>query len=116
MRLGDRRTRWLYVALVAATFVALVVGAVLWRLPALLGLLAAVAAVPPVSRIRRGAAGPELIAVLGETGRLQLAFAALTTIGLVISRQHCEVRGAVAGARSVDHGEQAYGSWYGRML
>jgi 1,4-dihydroxy-2-naphthoate octaprenyltransferase len=84
VRLGDHRTRWIYVALVTATFVAIVVGAVLWRPPALLGLLAAIAAVPPVSRIRRGAAGPELIAVLGETGRLQLAFAALTTIGLVI--------------------------------
>jgi 1,4-dihydroxy-2-naphthoate octaprenyltransferase len=84
VRLGDRRTRWLYAALVAATFVAVAVGAVLWRPPALLGLLAAVAAVAPVSRIRRGASGPELIAVLGETGRLQLAFAALTTIGLVI--------------------------------
>jgi 1,4-dihydroxy-2-naphthoate octaprenyltransferase len=84
VRLGDHRTRWLYVALVTATFVAIVVGAVLWRPPALLGLLAAIAAVPPVSRIGRGAAGSELIAVLGETGRLQLAFAALTTIGLVI--------------------------------
>jgi 1,4-dihydroxy-2-naphthoate octaprenyltransferase len=84
VRLGDRRTRWLYTALVAATFVAVAVGAVLWRPPALLGLLAAVAAVAPVSRIQHGASGPELIAVLGETGRLQLAFAALTTIGLVI--------------------------------
>jgi 1,4-dihydroxy-2-naphthoate octaprenyltransferase len=40
--------------------------------------------VPPVTRIRRGASGPELIAVLGETGRLQLAFGVLTTIGLAL--------------------------------
>jgi len=84
VRLGDQRTRWLYVALVAAAFVALIVGALSWRPPALLGLLAVVAAVPPVSRIRRGATGPELIAVLGETGRMQLAFGALTTIGLIV--------------------------------
>jgi 1,4-dihydroxy-2-naphthoate octaprenyltransferase len=84
VRLGDRRTRWLYVALVAAAFVALVVGALSWRRPALLGLLAVVAAVPPVARIRRGATGPELIAVLGETGRMQLAFGALTAIGLIV--------------------------------
>jgi 1,4-dihydroxy-2-naphthoate octaprenyltransferase len=84
VRLGDRRTRSLYVTLVAASFVALVIGALVWRPPALLGVVAAVAAVPPVSRIRRGATGPELIAVLGETGRLQLAFGALTTVGLAI--------------------------------
>ena len=52
VRLGEQRTRWLYVALVAATFVALVVGAVVWRPAALLG-LGAVA----VRRVA-GAAGP----------------------------------------------------------
>ena len=83
VRLGDRRTRWLYLALIAATFVAVVVAAVSWRPPALIGLAAAVLAVPPVRRVR-GATGPALIAVLGETSRLQLAFGALTTLGLAL--------------------------------
>jgi 1,4-dihydroxy-2-naphthoate octaprenyltransferase len=69
---------------VVAAFVALAVGALSWRPPALLGLVAVLAAIPPVSRIRRGASGPELIAVLGATGRMQLAFGVLTTIGLII--------------------------------
>ncbi len=41
VRLGDRRTRWLYLALVVATFAAVVVAAVVWRPPALIGLAAA---------------------------------------------------------------------------
>jgi 1,4-dihydroxy-2-naphthoate octaprenyltransferase len=84
VRLGDQRTRWLYVALVTAAFVSVAVGAAVWRPPALLGLLAVIAAGPPVSHIRQGATGRDLIAVLGETGRLQLAFGALTTLGLVL--------------------------------
>jgi 1,4-dihydroxy-2-naphthoate polyprenyltransferase len=84
VRLGDRRTRWLYQALVAATFAAVVVAAVAWRPPALLGLAAAALAVQPVRQIRRGASGPALIAVLGTTSRLQLGFGVLTTIGLAL--------------------------------
>ena len=33
----------------------------------------------------RGARGPALIAVLGATARLEIAYAALLTIGLVLS-------------------------------
>jgi 1,4-dihydroxy-2-naphthoate polyprenyltransferase len=83
VRLGDARTRLLYVGLIAATFALLVVAAA-WRWPALLGLLALPAAAPPVRAVRRGATGRGLIAVLGATGRLQLVFGALTTIGLVV--------------------------------
>jgi 1,4-dihydroxy-2-naphthoate octaprenyltransferase len=84
VRLGDRRTRWLYTALLVATFGAVVVAAAVWRPTALVGLAAAAFAVPPVRRVLGGASGPALIAVLGETGRLQLAFGALTTIGLAV--------------------------------
>ena len=84
VRLGDARTRWFYVLLIAATFALAVVGAVAWRPWALIGLAALPAAVPPITKVRGGAAGPGLIAVLGETGRLQLAFGLLTTIGLAV--------------------------------
>jgi 1,4-dihydroxy-2-naphthoate octaprenyltransferase len=84
VRLGEARTRWLYAVLVAAAFVALAVGSAIWRPAGLIGLAAVVAAVPPVAKVRAGARGPGLIAVLGETGRLQLLFGALTAVGLVL--------------------------------
>jgi 1,4-dihydroxy-2-naphthoate octaprenyltransferase len=84
VRLGGARTRWLYVALVAAAFVAVVVAAVVWRPAALVGLAAVAFAVSPVRRIMGGASGPALIGVLGETGLLQLVFGVLTTLGLVL--------------------------------
>ena len=82
--LGDRRTRVLYAALVAAAFaVALVLALVTpW---ALLALLAAPLAVRPVRRVLGGGLGPDLVPVLGGTGRLQLAYAALLTAGLVLA-------------------------------
>ena len=84
VRLGDQPTRWLYLVLVVATFVAVIVAAVVWRPAALIGLAAAALAVAPTRRILGGASGRALIAVLGETSRLQLGFGALTTIGLAV--------------------------------
>jgi 1,4-dihydroxy-2-naphthoate octaprenyltransferase len=84
VRLGAERTRWLYAVLIAAAFAAVALAAVLWRPAAVIGLVAAALAVAPVRRVLRGASGPALIAVLGETGRLQLAFGALTTLGLAL--------------------------------
>ena len=84
VRLGDAATRWLYVAFLAAAFVLVVVAAIVWRPAALLGLGALPFAVPPVRAVRGGAAGRDLIPVLGATGRLQLAFGILTTIGLAL--------------------------------
>jgi 1,4-dihydroxy-2-naphthoate octaprenyltransferase len=40
--------------------------------------------VAPVSAVRRGASGRDLIKVLGATGRLQLAFGLAASIGLVV--------------------------------
>jgi 1,4-dihydroxy-2-naphthoate octaprenyltransferase len=84
VRLGDARTRVFYTALVAATFVLVVIGAVVWRPAALLGLAAAPFAVPAVRRIHGGASGKDLIPVLGETGRTQLIFGLFVTLGLAI--------------------------------
>ena len=47
-------------------------------------LLAAVAAVPPVRIVRGGATGRELIGALAGTGRLQLAFGLLVTVGMAV--------------------------------
>ncbi len=80
--LGDRRTRGLYGALLALSF-----GACAGLAPGgLLGLLALPLAVPLVRTVRAGAAGRELVAVLGGTGRLQLAQAVLLAVGLALSR------------------------------
>ncbi|CAB4899764.1 unannotated protein [freshwater metagenome] len=86
VRLGDRRTRWLYVSLVSLAFEMTVVAAVVWRPWVAIAAAAAVAAVPPVRRVLRGAVGRDLIAVLGETGRLQMVFGVLAAVGLVLSR------------------------------
>ncbi len=81
--LGDQRTRLLYAAAVAVPFglaAALAVAAPL----TLLTLAAIPLAAVPVRRVLAGAAGPDLIGVLGQTGRLQLAFGVLLTVGLAV--------------------------------
>ena len=70
--------------LVLGGIVLVVVAAIVWRPAALLGLGALPFAVPPVRAVRGGAAGRDLVPVLGATGRLQLAFGVLTTIGLAL--------------------------------
>jgi 1,4-dihydroxy-2-naphthoate polyprenyltransferase len=80
---GDKRTRLLYVGCVLLPFVVAVAIAPVRPL-ALIALAAAPLAVPPIRLVRDGAMGPKLIAALGLTGRLQLAFGALLTIGLAI--------------------------------
>lgn len=83
VRLGDARTRWFYVVLIAVAF-ALVVGAAVDRPAALLGLLALPLAVAPCRAVLGGAAGPALIPVLGATGRVQMAFGLATSVGLAV--------------------------------
>jgi len=86
VRLGDRRTRLLYTALIVATFVAVPLVAGLGDRPAgALALIGIVFANRPVLRVLQGATGPALIPVLGNTARVQLVFGALFTIGLAIS-------------------------------
>ncbi len=76
VRLGDGPTRVLYQGLIAAAFVAAMVAAFVWRLPAALVLLAVPLGLRPVAMVRAGATGRELIRVLGATGQLQLGFGA----------------------------------------
>jgi 1,4-dihydroxy-2-naphthoate polyprenyltransferase len=83
VRLGDRRTRWFYVVLIGAAFVLCAVGAI-WRVPALIALLALPLAVAPVRSVLGGATGPALIPVLGATGKLQLAWGLLVAVGLML--------------------------------
>jgi 1,4-dihydroxy-2-naphthoate octaprenyltransferase len=83
VRLGDRRTRWFYVGLLVGAVVMLpVVAAVGNRAGAALALVAVPLGRRPVIAVLGGARGGELVPVLGETGRLQLAFGALLALGL----------------------------------
>ena len=83
VRLGDRSTRVLYVLLVAGAIVLAVVCA-LDRPWSLLALLASAVAMAPVRRVRSGAVGRDLIAVLGATGKVQLVYGGLLTLGLAL--------------------------------
>jgi 1,4-dihydroxy-2-naphthoate octaprenyltransferase len=83
VRLGDARTRWFYVVLIGSAFLLCAVGAV-WRPPVVLAFLALPLAIRPARAVLRGAAGPALIPVLGETGKLQLAWGLLVAVGLAL--------------------------------
>jgi 1,4-dihydroxy-2-naphthoate polyprenyltransferase len=83
VRIGDPRTRLLYAGCALAPFAAAALIATVRPLT-LLTLAAIPLALPPVRAVRAGAGGPALIGALGQTGRLQLAFGALLTLGLAI--------------------------------
>ena len=85
VRLGERRTRVLYATLVAAPLLAAAVAVVAGSSWPSLGLLAAPLAVVAARPVVAGAAGRDLIPVLGATGRLELVFALLVALGLVLS-------------------------------
>jgi 1,4-dihydroxy-2-naphthoate octaprenyltransferase len=86
VRLGDRRTRLLYVLLLIGAFICVpLVGGLGGRPAAALAFLALPFANRPVVRVLGGAKGPELIPVLAETGRVQLVFGVFFALGLAIS-------------------------------
>jgi 1,4-dihydroxy-2-naphthoate octaprenyltransferase len=85
VRLGDRRTRLLFSVLVVGAFVLVAGAAVIGPWGAALGLAAAVVAMAPVRTVLGGAAGRDLIAVLGATGRVQLAVGTLVTVGIALT-------------------------------
>jgi 1,4-dihydroxy-2-naphthoate polyprenyltransferase len=85
VRLGDARTRWLYVALLVGAVVMPLVAGVGERPAAALALAAIPLARRPVIEVLGGARGPALITVLGATGQVQLVFGALLAAGLWIS-------------------------------
>lgn len=81
VRVGDGRTRTMYVGCLVLAFASLVLAGA-DRGGALVALLAVPLAVGPVRAVRAGARGPALVPVLSDTGRLQLAFGVLLTVGL----------------------------------
>ena len=82
VRLGDRRTRVLYLALVAVALVAVVVAAVGWTPWALVALAAFVPVAPPVGAVADGASGPALVPVLQSTAMIQLLYGVTLGLGL----------------------------------
>ena len=84
VRLGDARTRRLYEGLLLVPFVAPVGLAVVGHPWALLAWAAAPLAAAPLRLVAGGAAGRDLIAVLRDTGRLQLVYAVALGIGLAL--------------------------------
>lgn len=85
VRLGDRRTRFLYTGLLVATFAAVpVVAGAFDRPAAAAALVGVVLARTPVLRVLGGAAGAALIPVLGATGRVQLVTGALLAAGIAL--------------------------------
>ena len=82
--LGEDRTRVAYVALLVVAF-AVVIAIGVARPWALLGLLAAPLALPPVRTVTGGGRGPVLIGALKGTGQLTLATGVLLGIGLALS-------------------------------
>jgi len=79
VRLGDRRTRWLYLGLgmVAWVGVAVCGSATPW---ALLGLAGLLPWLPAAAKVRSGAGGLALVPVLAQTGVAELA----TALGLAV--------------------------------
>jgi 1,4-dihydroxy-2-naphthoate polyprenyltransferase len=86
VRLGDRPTRRLYVVLVAAAFVAMTAVAGLGGRPwVLVALVAVPLAIGPARTVMRGARGADLVAVLVDTGRVQLVAGLLFALGLAVA-------------------------------
>ncbi|MFI6539751.1 1,4-dihydroxy-2-naphthoate polyprenyltransferase [Nonomuraea sp. NPDC050547] len=81
--LGAERTRVLYAACLVLPFV-IVLALVTVSPWVALALLAAPLAIAPIRTVLGGAVGPDLIAVLQATGKLQLAFGLLFSIGLAL--------------------------------
>ena len=83
VRLGDHRTRMLYIGLLAVPFV-VTLGFAVTRWVMLAGLVALVLAVPALRRVHGGASGPALIPVLRDTGLALLLWAATTAVALAL--------------------------------
>jgi 1,4-dihydroxy-2-naphthoate octaprenyltransferase len=86
VRLGDARTRWFYVVLVAGTFVCVAISAAFDRPWSLLGLLGIPASIGPVRRVLDDTTrGPALVPVLVATGQVQLVFGLTFAFGLAVN-------------------------------
>ncbi|MEY2569870.1 MAG: 1,4-dihydroxy-2-naphthoate polyprenyltransferase, partial [Acidimicrobiaceae bacterium] len=86
VRLGDARTRALYVAMLIGAVVCVPLVAGLGSRPAgALALIAIPFARKPLTTVLSGAKGPALVPVLAGTGRVQLIFGVFLAAGLAIS-------------------------------
>jgi 1,4-dihydroxy-2-naphthoate octaprenyltransferase len=87
VRLGENRTRQLFVGAIAIGVVLAVVGEPLAAQSAwpLLAILAVPLAREPVNAVRGGGVGRALIPALGGTGKLELAVAVLLAAGLLLA-------------------------------
>lgn len=85
VRLGDRPSRRLFVAVLAGGFVAVGLAAVAAGPWAFLGLAAAPLAVRPAVLVARGGGTAELVAALGATSLVEVAVAVLLALGLWLS-------------------------------
>jgi 1,4-dihydroxy-2-naphthoate octaprenyltransferase len=84
VRVGDIRTRQLYLCCASLPFV--IAFSIAWVNPfVLLTALGLIALVPPVRMVTAGAVGRDLITVLQNTGRLQMIFGVLFSLGLALS-------------------------------
>jgi 1,4-dihydroxy-2-naphthoate octaprenyltransferase len=88
VRLGEARTRKLFVAAIGVGVLLAVVGEPIAAESAwpLLALIAVPLAREPVSAVRGGGVGRALIPALGGTGKLELAVAVLLAAGLLLAR------------------------------
>ncbi|MET0740356.1 MAG: 1,4-dihydroxy-2-naphthoate polyprenyltransferase [Candidatus Nanopelagicales bacterium] len=84
VRLGDRRTRMLYVVLVTVPFLVTTVMAVV-ALAALIAIAAFPLTFAPMRAVLSVARGPALVPVLTGTGRVLLAYGLLLGLGLALS-------------------------------
>jgi 1,4-dihydroxy-2-naphthoate octaprenyltransferase len=88
VRLGEARTRQLFVSAIGIGVVLAVVGEPIAAKSAwpLLAIIAVPLAREPVSAVRGGGVGRALIPALGGTGKLELAVAVLLAAGLLLAR------------------------------
>ncbi len=86
VRIGEARTRQLFVAAIALGLGLAVIGEPIAARSAwpLLALLALPLAREPIAAVRSGGVGRALIPALGGTGRLELAVAVLLAVGLLL--------------------------------
>jgi 1,4-dihydroxy-2-naphthoate polyprenyltransferase len=82
VRMGDRATRRLYTGLLIGAF-GLIIAVGVVHPGARFAVIAAIFAVPPIDRIRH-ATGRDLIPVLRDTGRTELALGILLLLGLAV--------------------------------
>ncbi|MBA3781716.1 MAG: 1,4-dihydroxy-2-naphthoate polyprenyltransferase [Nocardioides sp.] len=84
VRIGEQRTRYLYLLLVLAAAFAIVAIAAATTWWVLFALAFLVVATPPTRAVLRGASGPGLIPVLAQTGLAQLWWAGLVVVFLLV--------------------------------